>query len=225
MNKLFQPDNPVIRFLSCFCDLMLTNALFIICSIPVVTIGASVTAMYHVMFQLQAGTESYIHKMFFDAFKSNFRQASCIWIPFLLLTAFFTGDLYIIYHVIDASFSFIQFPVWFLLIMTFCIQLYAFPILARFDSGMRRLLLNSVLLSIGNFPTTVFFTVVPVGILYFSAQTGKRMVITGSILLFFGFAAFAYIYALFLNRIFRRCMPEEETNTENKTDASFHTMQ
>ena len=88
MNKFFCPENPVIRFLSCFCDLMFTNALFIISSIPIVTIGASITAMYHVMFQLQDGTESYIYRMFFKSFKRNFRQSTCIWIPFLLLTAF-----------------------------------------------------------------------------------------------------------------------------------------
>lgn len=139
MNKFFCPENPVIRFLSCFCDLMFTNALFIISSIPIVTIGASITAMYHVMFQLQDGTESYIYRMFFKSFKRNFRQSTCIWIPFLLLTAFFTGDLYIIYHVIDPSYSWIQFPVWFLLIMVFCIQVYAFPQIARFDTGLHQI--------------------------------------------------------------------------------------
>lgn len=222
MNKFFRPENPVIRFLSCFCDLMFTNALFIICSIPIVTIGASITAMYHVMFELQDGTESYIYKMFFEAFKSNFKQASCIWLPFLILTAFFTGDLYVIYHVIDSSYSWIQFPVWFLMIMIFCIQLYAFPQIAKFETGLHRLLSNSILLAVGNFPTTIFFTVVPIGILYFSVQTSRRLVIAGSLLLFFGFAAFAYIYALFFNRIFDRCMLQNaEHDTKDDTENSL----
>ena len=154
-----------------------------------------------------------IYKMFFKSFKRNFRQSTCIWIPFLLLTAFFTGDLYIIYHVIDPSYSWIQFPVWFLLIMVFCIQVYAFPQIARFDTGLHRLLCNSALLAVGNFPTTVFFIVVPIGILHFSAQSGKRLVVTGSLLLFFGFAAFAYIYTLFFNRIFDRCITKGADNT------------
>ena len=100
MNKFFQPENPVIRFLSCFCDLMFTNALFIICSLPIFTIGASITSMYHVIFKLQDREDSYIYKMFFESFRSNFKQATTIWIPFLLLTGFFAGDLYIIYNVI-----------------------------------------------------------------------------------------------------------------------------
>ena len=45
-------------------------------------------------------------------------------------------------------------------------------------------------------------------------DNGKGLVIAGSLLLFFGFAAFAYIYALFFNRIFDRCMPQ---NTEHDT--------
>ena len=214
MNKFFQPENPIIRFLSCFCDLMFTNALFIICSLPIFTIGASITSMYHVIFKLQDREDSYIYKMFFESFRSNFKQATTIWIPFLLLTGFFAGDLYIIYNVIDASFSWMQFPVWFLLILVFCIQIYAFPQIAKFESDIKRLILNSLLLAVGNFPTTIFFTFIPIAIIYFAAQTGKRMVMIGSLFLFFGFAAIAYLYAMFFNRIFERCMPKEELTKE-----------
>lgn len=210
MNKFFRPENPLIRFLSVFCDLMYTNALFIVCSLPIITAGASITAMYHVMFELQSGTESYIHKMFFTSFKRNFKQASGIWIPFLLLSGFFTGDLYIIYRVIDPTYAWIQYPVWFLLIILFCIQLYAFPQLAQFDTRSGQLLVNSLLLAIGNFPTTIFFAFVPAAIFYFAAQTGKRMVMTGSLFLFFGFAALTYFYTLFFNRMFDRCLPKDQ---------------
>ena len=122
--------------------------------------------------------------MFFESFRSNFKQATTIWIPFLLLTGFFAGDLYIIYNVIDASFSWMQFPVWFLLILVFCIQIYAFPQIAKFESDIKRLILNSLLLAVGNFPTTIFFTFIPIAIIYFAAQTGKRMVMIGSLFLF-----------------------------------------
>lgn len=218
MNKFFQPENPVIRFLSCFCDLMFTNALFIICSLPVITIGASVTAMYHVIFKLQDREDSYIYKMFFEAFRNNFKQATSIWIPFLLLTGFFAGDLYIIYNVIDASYSWMQFPIWFLLIILFCIQIYAFPQIAKFESDMKRLILNSFLLAIGNFPTTIFFSFIPIAITYFAAQNGKRMIMIGSLFLFFGFAAIAYLYAMFFNRIFERCMPKEKLSKEDMSN-------
>ncbi|MGN0244621.1 MAG: YesL family protein [Lachnospiraceae bacterium] len=218
MNKFFQPENPVIRFLSCFCDLMFTNALFIICCLPVFTIGASVTAMYHVIFKLQDREDSYIYKMFFESFRNNFKQATIIWIPFLLLTGFFAGDLYIIYNVIDASYSWMQFPIWFLLIILFCIQIYAFPQIAKFESDMKRLILNSFLLAIGNFPTTIFFTFIPIAITYFAAQNGKRMIMIGSLFLFFGFAAIAYLYAMFFNRIFERCMPKEKLSKEDMSN-------
>ena len=43
---LFNYDNPVWRFIGKFWDVLIVNILWIICSIPVVTIGASTTARY-----------------------------------------------------------------------------------------------------------------------------------------------------------------------------------
>lgn len=217
MNKFFQPENPVIRFLSTFCDLLFTNALFIICSLPIFTIGASLTAMYNIIFRLQDREDSYIYKMFFEAFKSNFKQATLIWVPFLFLSAFFGADLYIIYKVIDPQYSWMQFPVWFLLVILISIQMYVYPLISRFENDMKQTLVNAVLLAIGNFPTTIFFTFIPIAIVYYAAQTGRRMVTVGSIFLFFGFAAIAYVYAIFLKRIFEKAMPDEgeDTKTDN----------
>ena len=45
MREIFNMDGPVFRFLSRMADLMLLNVIFIICSLPIITIGASVTAM------------------------------------------------------------------------------------------------------------------------------------------------------------------------------------
>ena len=64
----------LMRFMDTFGNVFFLNIFFVLFSIPIVTIGASITAMYHVMFELQDGTESYIYKMFFEAFKSNFKQ-------------------------------------------------------------------------------------------------------------------------------------------------------
>ena len=65
-------------------DLLLINLLFVVCSLPVVTIGASATAMYYVLGRIRR-QEGTVTKDFFRSFRENFRQASLYWGVLLLV--------------------------------------------------------------------------------------------------------------------------------------------
>ncbi|HAX53555.1 MAG TPA: hypothetical protein DIW07_01855, partial [Lachnospiraceae bacterium] len=73
-------DNVVMRALSRVCDFILLNILWMICSIPLFTIGASTTALYTVMLKIVKNEEGYIVKGFFRAFKDNFKKGTIIWL-------------------------------------------------------------------------------------------------------------------------------------------------
>ena len=77
-------DNGVTRFLGKVADFMFLNLLWIVCSIPIITIGASTTAMYSVMLKLVKNEEGYIVKGFLKAFKENFRQSTLMWLLYLV---------------------------------------------------------------------------------------------------------------------------------------------
>ena len=65
----------IIRILIRIFDLIVLNILWLVCSVPIVTIGASTTALYSVMLKVVAGEEGYIMKGFFKAFQVSFRQS------------------------------------------------------------------------------------------------------------------------------------------------------
>ena len=48
MKNLFHPENPVMQFLSRVGDLIIVNALFLLCCLPVVTAGAAQAALHRV---------------------------------------------------------------------------------------------------------------------------------------------------------------------------------
>ena len=73
-------DNVVMRALSKICDMVFLNVLWVICSIPIVTIGPSTTALYTVMLKIVRNEEGYIFRGFFKAFKENFKQSTVIWL-------------------------------------------------------------------------------------------------------------------------------------------------
>ena len=59
-------------------DLCILNIICLVCCIPIVTAGASITAMYYVTLKMVRNEEAYIVRSFFKSFKDNFKQATII---------------------------------------------------------------------------------------------------------------------------------------------------
>ena len=78
MERLFGSDSILFKVLEKIADFVILNLLWAICCIPVVTIGASTTALYYVMLKMVRNEESHVAKMFFKAFKQNLKQGSIL---------------------------------------------------------------------------------------------------------------------------------------------------
>ena len=94
--KIFDLDSPLMNVLNKMADLMWLNILTLICCIPIITAGAAFTSMHYVALKIVRNEESYITRSFFKSFKTNFRQATLIWLMILLIAAVLGGDYYII---------------------------------------------------------------------------------------------------------------------------------
>ena len=57
MDKFFNMDGPVMRGLTRVFDLVLLNLLTVLCSIPLITIGASLAAMHSVLLKMVRNEE------------------------------------------------------------------------------------------------------------------------------------------------------------------------
>ena len=84
LQGIFNYDNPVWRFIGKLGDLMILNILWVICSIPIFTMGASTTAVYYVTMKLVRGDDGYTLRNYFKSFKDNFKQATVICLLMLL---------------------------------------------------------------------------------------------------------------------------------------------
>ena len=71
MNSIFSFDNPVWNFIGKLVDMLMLTVLWALCSLPVVTIGASTSALYYVMLKLAEDKEGSMFWSFFRAFKEN----------------------------------------------------------------------------------------------------------------------------------------------------------
>ena len=72
--KFFNLDSPLMKFLSRMTDILWLNILTVVCSIPIITAGASFTALHYVCLKMVRDEEGYITKTFFRSFKENLKQ-------------------------------------------------------------------------------------------------------------------------------------------------------
>ena len=82
MSKLFDQDNMFFAIMGVLFDLIILNVLTLLCCLPVVTAGASFTAMHSVLWRMVRHEETYVARQFFDSFKRNLKQSLLPWLAF-----------------------------------------------------------------------------------------------------------------------------------------------
>ena len=206
-NSPFRPDSPVMRAIGRVGDLALVNILFLVCSIPVFTLGASATALYTVAFQMVRGEDKPVAKTFLLAFRRNFLQATLLTILFLLLGAGLYLDLRVM-QANPAAFSLVFWVGSGLLALAAAITLpFAFALQARFDNSVWKTLKNAFVLAVTH-PLTAFVAAVlallPLGLLLFATY---YLLLSSIFWFLFGFSLAAVANSWLLERIFRQLDP------------------
>lgn len=217
---MFKLDSPIMNFLNKLCDVMILNILVLVFSIPVFTIGASVTAGYYMCFKMVRNEESYMVKGFWKAFKDNFKQSTAIWLIILVAAGFLFADYRIVIY------SGLEFAQWIrigLVTVTVIIALgisFVFAVQARFSNTVKNTIRNAFLMALSHLPSAILFVAsyaVPVLLIYFFPQ-----VLPVIVLLAVGGVMYGKSF-LFL-KIFKRyedaIKAKESENSENESEDS-----
>ena len=211
MGRFFNLDSPVMVALTKMADLIIVNLLAFFCCLPIITVGASMTALHYVVLKIVRDEECYIVRSFFKSFKENFKQATGIGI--LVLVAGFICSFDIYYAVrMNQRGMLIIFTI--MSIIYLFTVLYVFPLQAQFENTIKATIKNAFLLSIKNLPWTLLMAAITAAIIvacYFSSAFLGIMLICAA-------GLHAYLCSLILVHLFREYMPEEE----DKPDEDFH---
>ena len=157
--KLFSVDGPLYNFFARLLDMIKLNFLWLLFSLPVVTIGASTAATFSITLKMVDEREGYIARQFWTAFKANLKQG----IPTGLLNLFFVYALYLdfqLFHAVEGN------PIYFLIlgivgsVMCFGYFIYSYALMARYENTFLRTLKNSMDISIRYFGRTIMVAVV-----------------------------------------------------------------
>ncbi len=170
-------DNPIMRGMGRLADFIILNLLWVVCSIPIITIGASTTALYTVMLKLVKNEEGYIAKGFLKAFKENFKQSTIMWIIFLLISIVFVVDFASIKLMSDKIGGILQILFLFMGALLTAWMVYAFALQARFVNTVKNTLKNAMILVFAKLPFTVLIVLLTVGPVLVTFLTVRTLVI------------------------------------------------
>lgn len=150
MSNLFNLDGPVLQFINKIVYSVYLNILWFVCCIPVVTIGASTTALFYVTLKMSKNEEGNLTKAFFHSFRENLKQATIIWLILLFLGIVLGIDGYILYHLrFKNIFWTLCTAVFFVTGAAYAIVLmYIFPLLARFDNTVGAMFKNALFIGL-----------------------------------------------------------------------------
>lgn len=205
INKIFNLDNPFFQFLEKVFDLVICNVLFIICSAPVITMGAALAAMLQVTQDMALKKERGVVKRFFSAFRKNFKQATACTVLYLiflvamgcnyiLANIYFTGNtLWTIKCIIFAF-----------LAIAAAIAAYLFPLIVRYDNTLIQHLRNSLILTIVQIHRTIPMILLNMSIFlaaYFSAMLFYNLTVFYALI---GFALIGYLDSIILAPVFKK---------------------
>lgn len=205
MHNLFHYENPFIQFLVRVGDLMILNLLFILCSLPVVTLGASLTAMHRVTQNMLFEQEEPIIKSFFRAFRQNFKQSTLAWLVELVVIVSLVCDVLLVMAYFDGGLAKAMYIlVAVLAILVAGVFSYLMPLIARYENGMRQQVNNAVVLAIIKLPKTVLLTLLnllPVILLLISVPVFVQTLIFWVII---GFAFVSFLTSSILKPVFQQ---------------------
>ena len=209
MGSFFNPDGSVMKALSRLADLAILNILWLICSLPIVTVGAATTALVSVTMKMTDDKEGYIFRSYIKAFRKNFKQSTIAWLIILVVILVLGADYYIMCQW-DSELSFAMKTIVILaaLIVLF-VGLYMFPLIAKFENTMKEYFRNAFFMSIRHLPYTALLVVIFAIQVYvdFSLLINTQY---WPILVLFGETAFVYVMSYIYERIFEGYINESE---------------
>ncbi len=211
MRKLFNLDSPFIRFMEHVADFFILNLLTLVCCLPLVTIGAALTAHCKIMQNLVLDEEQTIVKAYFCAFGQNFKQATVVWLIAAILIAMYVVDYFVIRIYFDEAWAHLTYWILGVLgVVAWGIMCYAFPLIARYENTLKEHLRNSFILALAQLPRTLLLVLLAAIPLILAVVSIELFFNTVMIWFTFGISIILFLQALVLKPVLLRL---EQTNT------------
>lgn len=204
MSRFFNPDNPVMEFIAKIFDLVILNLIFIFSCVPIITIGASTSALSYVTLKMVRGEDPYIWRNFWKSFRQNFKQGTLVWIFSILIFIFLGMDFYIINSQNTSLFAVVRILLWIVCAVALAVFLYVFPVISHFVCTTKQALKNALLMTFGHLPYTLMMLALAGLLLFLCSSSSKLFAMIVVLSGICGFSVVSFVYSIMFDRIFQK---------------------
>ncbi len=202
--QVFDPDNLFWRLISRFVDFVGLGLFWLLLCFPIATIGPATAALYYTVVKVFRQKETASFRIFWNAFRENLWKgciATLICIPFCVL---FTFGYALMDHIKGQGPSgAIMFVVyWILLLIPAGTLCWLFPILARFESGLKQTFRTAFILALRHLPTTFILVLLNMYLIIFTIEQWWPVLFIPVFL--------TLLCSLFQERVFLKYLNEDE---------------
>ncbi len=201
--SILRDEGMLTRFLTRLCDLILLNLIWMVCCLPIVTVGAATSALYYTAMKMHAQEEGSILRTYFHGFRMNGTQATRLWLMMLAAAAVIGVDLWFGYQNITTAAGLLVLiaGVSFGLLLL-CESIWLFPLQARFHNTDVGHIKNAMALFRLHIPHSLLVLLVWILPLALSLTAAEIRYILFWLWLTCGFAALFYLCAYFFRNDF-----------------------
>ena len=170
--NLFKPDSALMITMSRITDYIFLSLFWMLCCIPVVTIGASTAALYDASFRAFRRNERNTWQRFFQVFRRNWKAGILPTLVFLLAgwgllkAAVALRNLAVVGTISWMLFAALTFVA----VVLLGVLSVLFPVLSRFENSLGGLLKNTLFLALANLPRTAILGAVNAVALFLCAR-------------------------------------------------------
>ncbi len=218
--RLFRADGPLYEIITKFTDMVLLSLCWLVCSIPILTIGASTSALYAECFKMLKSEEGHVCRQFFSYFKSNFKQATLAWLILLPIGVLIAYMIYLYFFgmsVMDGAadvFAILLLVAAALYIITLT---YVFACAARYENTPLQTVKNGIFIGLRFLGRTAILLAITVAVMFVALWNYTTMFI--ALLLVPAFLT--YVHGSFILKIFEK-LEEERAERECRDETERH---
>jgi len=206
MDRFFDSENPVMKFLSRLVDLAVLNIVTVVYSIPLVTFGGAMAAMNYVLLHLVRGDETYVIRMFRKSFGDNFRQGVPEGLLVILIAVITAVDMWALHGSESRLLTVMMIIITIAAVFIFVTAVYMFALQSRYENTVKGTIMNAFRLSVGNLPSTAAMAAAWTAWAFVLVYLHKAAALA---FLLYGFTLPGYICAMLMDRIFEKLEKEE----------------
>ena len=201
MRNLLSPDGSVTGFLTLAADLMILNLLWVLCSLPLVTIGASTAALYYASFK-RLRHEGNNAENFFRAFRDNLKQATVLWLLIALAAAGLALDFVLLLGLVFPGKTVVVLLLAVISLLFLLTAAFVFPLQARFQNSLRGTLTSALYFSL-RYPGKALLLCLPMALYTLLLFTETNLFLRlGAFLLLLGASLPIYLCTRLVSKLF-----------------------